>query len=56
LLKLNIIVRLSDEICLQQTLSLHKKHALYFVQNFDIQKNVARNFDRYGICMKYQKR
>jgi len=29
---------------------------IYFVQNLEISKSVARNFDRYEICMKYQRR
>jgi len=33
LVKLNINVRLSAEICLLQTLSVGEKHALHFVQN-----------------------
>jgi len=56
LLKLKINVRLSAEICLPQRLSVGEKHALHFVQNLEIPKGVARNFDRYGICMKYQRR
>ena len=49
-----INVRWSAEICLPQTLSVRIKHALHFVQNLNIPKSVAQNFDRYGICMKYQ--
>jgi len=56
LLKLKINVRLSAEICLLQMLSVRIKHDLHFVQNLKIPKIVARNFDRYGICMKYQRR
>ena len=56
LLKLKINVRLSAEVCLPQRLSVHKKHALHFVQNLEIPKSVTRNFDRYGICMKCQRR
>ena len=37
-------------------LSAGEKHVLHFVQNLQIPKSVARNFDRYGICMKYQRR
>ena len=56
LLKLKIYVMLSDEICLRQRLSVAEKHALHFVQNLEIPKSVARNFDRYGICTNYQRR
>jgi len=55
LLKLKINLRLSAEICLPQRLSVGEKHPLHFVQNFLIPKSVARNFDRYGICMKYER-
>jgi len=55
LLKLMINVRLSAEICLPQRLSARNEHALHFVQNLEIPKSVARNFNRYGICMKYQR-
>jgi len=44
---------MSAEICLPQRRSMGEKHALHFVQNLEILKSVARNFDRYGICMKY---
>jgi len=56
LLKLKINVRLLAEICLPQRLSVGEKHVLYFVQKVLIPKSVARHFDRYGICMKYQRR
>jgi len=56
LLQLKINVRLSAEICLLQTLSVRRKHALHYVQNLEIPKSVARNFDRCGIYMKYQRR
>jgi len=56
LLNLKINVRLSAEICLPQRLSVGEKHALHLVQNLKIPKRFARNFDRYGICMKYQRR
>jgi len=56
LLKLKIIVKLSAEICLPQWLSVGEKHALHFVLNHKIPKSVPRNYDRYGICMKYQRR
>jgi len=56
LVKLKINVRLSAEICPPQKLSGGEKHVLHFVQNLLIPKSVARNFDRYGICMKYQRR
>jgi len=36
--------------------SKQTKHALHFVQNLQIPKSVSRTFDRYGICMKYQRR
>jgi len=55
LLNLKINVKSSAEICLPQRLSVRTQHAFHFVQNLEIAKNVARNFDRYGICMKYQK-
>jgi len=56
LLNLKINVRLSAEICLPQKLSARNEHALHFVQNLEIPKSVARNFDRNAICMKYQRR
>jgi len=56
MLKLKINVRLSAEICLPLRLSVGEKHALHFAQNLLIPKSVARIFDRYGICMKYQRR
>ena len=56
LLKLKINVRLSAEICLPQSMSARNEHALHFVQNLLLPKSVARNFDRCGICMKYQRR
>jgi len=55
-LNLKINVKLSAEICQPQKLSARNEHALHFVQNLLIPKSVARNFDRYGICMKYQRR
>jgi len=54
--KIKINVRLSAEICVPQRLSTRNEHALHFVQNLLIPKSVARHFDRYGICMKYQRR
>jgi len=44
-------------VCLRRCLcAMRIKHALHFVQNLEIPKSVARNFDRYGICVKYQRR
>jgi len=42
-------------VCLKR-LSVGGKHALHFVQNLEIPKSTARNFDKYRICMKYQRR
>ena len=56
LLKIKISVRLSAEICLPQRLSARNEHHLHIVQNLEIPKSVAQRFDRYGICMKYERR